>query len=248
MAKIHESGTDNLLLEGLALGLSINVSKAELYMTECDCMAYLKKENYLLKNEERKYKITVPVERSEYPECACVKSSVLLLTLSIEDEVQTYGTASVLREFASDLNIPGDKKEDYVVLNKTTKKFEVNAARERYVFYKEMDDHKKEISVLRKQFDGKRCFQDEDNSEDSLASPTQSATSTFKSKMKQLSSRLSKNFETISTSVTGKTLKEACKIINLHASQWIGQVDGFERNMIHLAVERGNRSVVEACS
>ena len=217
-------------------------------MTESECMTYLKKEDYLLKNEEQKYKITVPVERSEYPECANVKSTVLLLPLSIEDEVQTCGTASVLKEFASDLKIPGNKKEDYVVLNKTSNKLEVNAARERYVFHKKMADHKKDILALRKQFDGKRSFQDDDNSEldSSLINPTQSATSTFKARMKQLSSRMSKIFETMNTLITGKNLEEACKIINLHASQWIGQVDEFERNILHLAVEGGNRLLVEA--
>ena len=59
---------------------------------------------------------------------------MLTLPLSIEDEVQTCGTASILKVFAYTLSIPSKKKEDYIVFTKNVKRFEVEAARERFIF------------------------------------------------------------------------------------------------------------------
>lgn len=46
--------------------------------------------------------------------------------------------------------------------------------------------------------------------------------------------------------LTFKNFQEAYSEVKLHSSEWIGQVDGYERNLLHLAVERENKKMVEA--
>ena len=124
------------------MGLSINKSKVELSnMTEKDLMDYLKKEDY--GQHECSISISVPPVKPEYPENAKNKTKVMILPLSLEDEVQTCGTANVLKEFARDLNIDSSKKLDYVIFDQKENKFEIKAARERYIFYKEMAHHER---------------------------------------------------------------------------------------------------------
>ena len=130
--KIHNEGTDRILLEGLKMGLSINKSKVELSnMSEKDLMDYLKKEDY--EQHECSISISVPLVKLEYPENAKNKTKVMILPLSLEDEVQTCGTSNVLKEFARDLNIDSSKKLDYVIFDQKENKFEIKAARERYI-------------------------------------------------------------------------------------------------------------------
>jgi hypothetical protein len=63
----------------------------------------------------------------------------MVLPLSIEDESLTTGTALVLCEFAKDLDITICKTDDHLTYNEHNKKFDINAACERYKFYEEMD-------------------------------------------------------------------------------------------------------------
>ena len=76
-------------------------------MSEDDVMDYLKKEDYYEKGKP--IKICVPPAKSECPTNSSQKTKVMILPLSIEDEVKTCGTANVLKEFARDLNIKGLK-------------------------------------------------------------------------------------------------------------------------------------------
>ena len=110
-------------------------------MTEKDLMDYLKKEDY--GQHECSISISVPPVKPEYTENAKNKTKVMILPLSLEDEVQTCGTANVLKEFARDLNIDSSKKLDYVIFDQKENKFEIKAARERYIFYKEMAHHER---------------------------------------------------------------------------------------------------------
>ncbi|CAB4016706.1 Hypothetical predicted protein [Paramuricea clavata] len=77
----------------------------------------------------------------------------MVLPLSIEDESLTTGTASVLCEFAKDLNIIICKTDDHLTYNEHKKKFDINAACEHYKFYEEMDWHAKDMEKLRNQLE-----------------------------------------------------------------------------------------------
>lgn len=63
-----------------------------------------------------------------------LKIQVMILLLSWEDKVQTCGTASVLKEFAKDLDFKCLKNEEYIVFNKEQNKYDIKAAREKYIF------------------------------------------------------------------------------------------------------------------
>ena len=107
---IHNEGTDWILLEGLQLGISLNKNKEQLLsMSEKDLMDYLKKEYFKEKND---IEISVPPVQPEYPEISSVKTQVMILPLSLEDEVKTCGTANVLKEFARDLDIKCSKNTE----------------------------------------------------------------------------------------------------------------------------------------
>lgn len=247
MLNIHIEGTDRILLEGLKVGISLNKNRRQLAnMTEKDLLDYLKKEEY--EEPENNIKISVPPMKPEYPENAGMKTKVMILPLSLEDEVQTCGTANVLKEFARDLNIQSSKKVEYVVFNKEERKFEIKAARERYIFYKEMENHEKEMVTLRKQFDTSRSFHEDEESDyqENTFIQSESSSSSFKGKMKQISSKMSKLLDTMKSLVQDKNLRDAYSAIKLHSSEWIGQVDGYERNTLQLAVESGNKKLVEA--
>jgi ankyrin repeat protein len=46
--------------------------------------------------------------------------------------------------------------------------------------------------------------------------------------------------------VQDKSISDAYSAIKVHNSEWIGLVDGYERNILHLAVEDGNKQLVES--
>jgi hypothetical protein len=250
---IHNEGTDRILLEGLKLGISINKSKEQLLsMSEKDLMDYLKKEEYY--KEKNDIEISVPLVQPEYPEISRVKTQVMILPLSLEDEVQTCGTANVLKEFAKDLNIKCSKNTEYIVFNEKNNKFDIKAARERYIFYKEMEQHQNDMISLKQQFMSHRSFpkhddnhSDSDDLEDNLiAVQSEKLASSFKTKMKQISSHMSKLLKKMKLLVQDTNISDAYSAVKLHISEWIGQVDGYECNLLHMAVETENKKLVEA--
>lgn len=132
-------------------------------------MDYLKEEKYY--KEKNDIEIYVPLVQPEYPENSRVKRQVMILPLSLEDEVQTCGTASVLKEFAKDLNIKCLKMND-IVFNKEQNKYDIKAARERYIFYKEMEQHQKDMDLLKQQFvSHHRSFPKHDDNDGSSDEP-----------------------------------------------------------------------------
>ena len=250
---IHNEGTDRILLEGLKLGISINKSKEQLLsMSEKDLMDYLKKEEYY--KEKNDIEISVPLVQPEYPEISSVKTQVMILPLSLEDKVQTCGTANVLKEFGKDLNIKCSKNTEYIVFNEKNNKFDIKAARERYIFYKEMEQHQKDMISLKQQFVLHRSFpKDDDNHSGSddledniIGVQSEKLASSFKAKMKQISSQMSKLLKKMELLVQDKNLSDAYLAVKLNISEWIGQVDRYECNLLHMAVETGNKKLVEA--
>ncbi|CAB3988924.1 Hypothetical predicted protein [Paramuricea clavata] len=114
-------------------------------MTESNFDSYVEEQLYKRDSEdgseetsESYYLIECVGIDQEYPE-STKQTNVMVLPLSIEDESLTTGTASVLREFAKDLDITICKTDDHLTYKEHNKKIDINAARERYKFYEEMD-------------------------------------------------------------------------------------------------------------
>ena len=91
----------------------------------------------------------------------------------------------------------------------------------------------------------KRSFEDGDDDINDDQSP-KSSPQNFKGKVKEQSSCMSALLEKMKALVERKNLRNACAIVQLHGPEWIGQVDAYERNILHLSVESGNKFLVEA--
>ncbi|CAB4003461.1 Hypothetical predicted protein [Paramuricea clavata] len=199
-------------------------------MSEKDLMDYLKKEEYY--KEKNDIEISGPLVQPEYPEISSVKTQVMILPLSLEDEVQTCGTANVLKEFAKNLNIKCSKNTEYIVFNEKNNKFDIKAARERYIFYKEMEQHQNDMISLKHQFVSHRSFPKHDDNhsgsddlEDNLIGvQSEKLASSFKTKMKQISSHMSKLLKKMKLLVQDKNISDAYSAVKLHISEWIGQI------------------------
>ena len=152
------------------------------------------------------------------------------------------------------MNIKCSKNTEYIVFNEKNNKFDTKAARERYIFYKEMEQHQKDMNSLKQQFVSHRSFpkhDDNDSSsydlEDSLIDvQSENLATSFKTKMKQISSQISKLLKKMGLLVQDKNLSDAYSAVKLHISEWIGQVDGKKCNLLHMAVGTGNKKLVEA--
>ena len=101
---------------------------------------------------------------------------------------------------------------------KEIKKFDIKAARERYIFYKEMEQHEKDMNSLKHQFASHRSFpkvDDNDNPEDNL-NEAQSEKSAL---MKQLSPQMSTLFKKMELLVQDKNLPDAYLAVKHHISE-----------------------------
>ena len=146
------------------------------------------------------------------------------------------------------------KNTEYIVFNEKNNKFDIKAARERYIFYKEMEQHQKDMNSFKQQFVSHRSFpkhDDNDSSSDDLEDnlidvQSENLATSFKTKMKQISSQMSKLLKKMELLVEDKNLSVVYSAVKLHISEWIGQVDGYKCNLLHMAVGTGNKKLVEA--
>ena len=60
--------------------------------------------------------------------------------------------------------------------------------------------------------------------------------------MKLISSQMSKRFKKMELLVQDKNLSDTYSVVKLHISEWIGKVDGYECNLLHMAVETGSKN------
>ena len=57
---------------------------------------------------------------------------------------------------------------------------------------------------------------------------------------------MTKLLDNLDLLVQNKTIAEAHSTMEIHSCEWIGQVDGYERSIVHLAVENGKSNFLEA--
>jgi hypothetical protein len=72
-----------------------------------------------------------------------VKSDVVILPLSLEDNSTINGTASILEEFGHELNIDCSHVDSFHLLDENKKVFDLKAARNRYELIQLLEKHKK---------------------------------------------------------------------------------------------------------
>ena len=106
--------------------------------------------------------MTIPTEAFEYPQNAGKKTDIMILPLSIDDETTTYGTASFLQNYAKEFDLPCAPSTNYIPKDHTTGKFNLLAARERYIFYQGLKDHNDEMKLLRKTLESNDKYIHED--------------------------------------------------------------------------------------
>jgi ankyrin repeat protein len=79
------------------------------------------------------------------------KTDIFNLPLSLEDNSTLTGTASILKQFATEFSIPCDKPNGYIEFDNTKKDFDLKAARERYSFMKLVQMHHTEMVAFEKE-------------------------------------------------------------------------------------------------
>lgn len=75
---------------------------------------------------------------------------------------------------------------------------------------------------------------------------SENSASSFKTKMKQISSYMLNLLKKMELLVQDQNLSDAYSALKLHCSEWIRQVDGYESNLLHMAAETGNKKLVKA--
>ena len=155
LKQLLQNRYDAYLIEALDLvinELDVTYTEFKKMSAESDLDNYVKDENFKnnnMKSSEGTSDSSCVIESvkidQEYPESS-KKANIMILPLSIEDESLTTGTASVMREFANDLNIIICRSDDILMYNMHNKKFNIQGARERYIFYKKMDYHVKDMA------------------------------------------------------------------------------------------------------
>jgi ankyrin repeat protein len=164
----------------------------------------------------------------------------MVLPLSIEDESLTTGTALVLREFAKDLDITICKTDDHLTYNEHNKKFDINAACERYKFYEEMDWHAKDMEKLRNQLEESEPddFETTDNITVDLKPVDSCQGGSFKQHMKQVSKNAKDVMKKLKNDILSFTKKKD-RVLHLQSNSglWVDLTDDNGCSPLHLAVE-----------
>ena len=164
----------------------------------------------------------------EYPESS-KKANIMILPLLIEDESLTTRTASVTHEFANDLNIIICRSDDILMYNMHNKKFNIQGARERYIFYKKMDYHVKDMAKLRRQLEEREVDDNQATGDNFFVnSGNNCEEGSFNQQMKQLSSKAKDVKKKLKNDVLAFTTKKD-RVIYLQANSglWVGLTDEY---------------------
>ena len=202
LKELLQNRYDAYLIEALHLVIhELDSTYAEFkeMSTESDFDKYVKDQrfrNNIMKDSKGSSDSSYVIEPvkidQEYPESS-KKANIMILPLSIEDESLTTSTASVMREFSKDLDIIVRKSNDLPMYNTQNRKFDIQGARERYIFYKEMDYHTKDMKKFRRQLeeregDNNQVMDDLVNCGDDFHEGS------FKQQLKQLSNKAKDKF------------------------------------------------------
>ena len=200
------------------------------------------------------YRITIPPRHVEYPKTAFIPAEMMMLPLSLEDECLTCGTASILQEFRKEFGIPGSKLDSYLPFDKKKKEFDLSAARERYLFYQWMDEHKTDMANLETAIASSDRVLAEEQNRDGIseqgnendAEDLDLTSFAFKERMKKKDAKLKSTLQDLVTATERATLRASVGYLKSNYGAWSGVTDSFARTLLHCAVEAGKVKFTEA--
>ena len=217
--------------------------------------------NTLLENFQKPSKLSnnvnVPKQEYDYPQNAGKKAEIMILPLSIDDETTTSGTASILQNYSKEFGLQCERSSNYIPKDHTTGKFNLSAARERFLFYQGLKYHHEEMKVFRKTLEDNDKHITDEQGEDSSDSvhDSDSEVEVTEGNCKQLNFKefCAKVEETMKNAMaklksctSGKNLQQSDMILRQRQSEWLLLEDQFKRTCLHLAVEENDLQLAES--
>ena len=103
-----------------------------------------------LSGTDRKFKINPPSKNERCSSSQSLKTDIINLKLSLEDNSTLTGTAAILEQFGEEFSLPCPQKYN-VPFGKNGNKFDINCARMQYEFVKSVELHRTEMLETEKQ-------------------------------------------------------------------------------------------------
>ncbi len=121
-------------------------------MSEADLNLWLSKVDFGKHKREsiKKFKISPPSKQERCLNNQSIKTDVVNLQLSLENNSTLTGTAAILEQFGEEFSIPSP--HHYAIpFNKSEKKYDLKSARLQYEFMRSVDVHNTEMQEMEKQ-------------------------------------------------------------------------------------------------
>ena len=211
--------------------------------------------NTLLENFQKPSKLSnnvnVPKQEYDYPQNAGKKAEIMILPLSINDETTTSGTASILQNYSKEFGLQCERSSNYIPKGHMTGKFNLSAARERFLFYHE------EMKVFRKTLEDNDKHITDEQGEDSSDSVHDSDSEVevtegngkqlnFKEFCAKVEQTMKNAMAKFKSCTSGKNLQQSAMILRQRQSEWLLLKDQFKRTCLHLAVEENDLQLAES--
>ena len=152
--KLWDDWRDRYLLEFIETSFNYIPTPPKSFetMSETEFNSWLSKIDVskLEDSQETKFKVAVPTKQVLCKNSQIVKTDVLNLPLSLEDNSSLNGTASIFDEFGKEFLLPCPKNSE-IPFNKAVKKFDLQAARTQFDFMRSVSIHQAEMLELQKQ-------------------------------------------------------------------------------------------------
>lgn len=203
------------------------------------------------------YNLTIPKQAYEYPENAGKKTDLMILPLSIDDEATTCGTASILQNYSKEFNIHCAPSSNYIPKDRTTGKFNLSAARERFIFYQGLKDHHEEMKLFRTTLENQEkhiiddheeyCLDaDESDSDVDVVDKNRSQQLSFKQRCANLEQKMANAMEELRGCTNGENLQQSARILKQNQGTWFIVEDQFGRTCLQVAVEENEIYLAES--
>lgn len=98
---------------------------------------------------KRKTKYLIQVSEMINPQSNNTKSDVVILPLSLQDNLTITGTACILEEFGKEFSISYNHDTHFLTFDYSTKTFDLKGARSRFEFLTLLEKHKSEMKELK---------------------------------------------------------------------------------------------------
>lgn len=217
--------------------------------------------NTLLENFQKPSKLSnnvnVPKQEYDYPQNAGKKAEIMILPLSIDDETTTSGTASILQNYSIEFGLQCERSSNYIPKDHMTGKFNLSAARERFLFYQGLKYHYEEMKVFRKTLEDNDKHITDEQGEDSSDSVHDSDSEVevtegnckqlnFKEFCAKVEQTMKNAMAKLKSCTSGKNWQQSDMILRQRQSEWLLLEDQFKRTCPHLAVEENDLQLAES--